>query len=146
MVKVFLPTNCGNAPKVHFIKNMNIAFANNDKDFILDCLAEDFCWLAPGDWEMHSKQVVSEHINNLLGNDIVQITIKNIFTHGNRGASDGLLKLQDGHEIAFCDIYKFNSNNTNSKLTEITTYANQFKPVKARDVHASNLCAKHLVS
>jgi hypothetical protein len=145
MVKVILPANCGNAPKIHFIKNMNIAFANNDKDFILDCLADDFCWIAPGDWEMHSKRVVTEHINNLLGNDIIQITIKIIFTHGDKGASDGLLKLQDGHEIAFCDIYKFNSHSKNSKLIEITTYANQFKPVKTQDENLIAVCKKHKV-
>lgn len=129
MVKVFVEEDCDNAPKKQFIRDITIAYANCDVQKVLAGFTDDVRWSAPGDWEMSGKTVVAESLNHLMSDDIIEMTITNIISHGDRCALNGIIRLKDGHTVAFCDFYRFTSHASDAKIKEITTYIKDFKPL-----------------
>lgn len=48
MAKIQIPSDCGNAPRRLFLKNMYIALANGDLDFITSTIPEEISWETVG--------------------------------------------------------------------------------------------------
>ena len=124
MVKVTIPEDCGNAPKIQFIKDFCIANAKADIKTAMDMLTEDIILEIPGYKTVQGKHAVQK----LLQNDskrsfVTELIIDTIISHGDRGAANGTLKFEDDGVIVFCTIYTFNSHSKNAKLKLIQTYS-----------------------
>jgi hypothetical protein len=52
---------------------------------------------------------------------IAILTIHHVVTHGKAGSVDGILQLQDGGSVAFCDVYEF-TNAKGTAVRAITSY------------------------
>lgn len=60
-------------------------------------------------------------------NEVAEIRIANVITHGDTGAVNGRMKVKDGNVYAFCNVYKFKGHSKGAKVREITSYNIEIK-------------------
>ncbi len=122
MTKIIVDEDCGNAPKILLLRDFNIAFAKQNAEFVLQNLTDNIRWDRVGDKLVEGKDQVAKEVDKMQQTKTAELTIKNIMTHGNVGAVDGITKLDNGKSYAFCDVYRFSSSAKDAKIREITTY------------------------
>jgi hypothetical protein len=123
MIKITIHEDCGNAPKKLFLKDFIVAAASLDSAFIARNTTEDIRWNLVGDRCISGKQDVLTEFQRSRSDDVAELIINTIITHGYNGAADGLLKFKDGKIVAFCDVYQFRASTNNAPIKAITTYA-----------------------
>jgi hypothetical protein len=121
MLKITVGEDCGNAPKKELLRDFNIAFVKGDVDPLLHNITDDICWTMVGDRLFEGKEQVTKMMEEARKTNPTELTINNIITHGNTGAVDGVIKLENGTTYAYCDIYRFGSAK-NVKIKEISSY------------------------
>lgn len=122
MVKVNVQPDCGNAPKKIFLRDFMIAFANYDVSFILDSVADDAVWDVVGSTIANGKTEIEALLKKLLADDLQEMTIATIITHGDTGSVNGTTEAKDGKAQGFCHVCTFSSHGKNAKLKHITSY------------------------
>lgn len=122
MVKITVKKDCGNAPKILFLKDFNIAVVRNDPAFVRSKLTDDVRWRIVGGKDIEGKEKVLEALGKRRNREITELEIQNIITHGYNGAANGLLKFKGGEVLAFCDIYTFQSPRNNAPVKAIISY------------------------
>lgn len=65
MVKITLPEDCGNAPKIQFIKDFCIANAHGDITTVMSMLSDDILLEIPG----YKTAVGKKEVESLLNGD-----------------------------------------------------------------------------
>ena len=123
MAKITVYEDCGNAPKKLFLKNFIVSVVEGDHDFIASNTTDDILWDRIGDERISGKLDVIAELQRLRNNDVTELIVYTIVTHGYFGATNGLLKFKDGKTVAFCDVYQFNASTNNAPIKEIKTYA-----------------------
>lgn len=131
MVKVTGIEDCGNAPRKQILQKLNVAFAKNDDEFILDKMAKNIRWDRVGDTPIQGKDDFAKALKELGNFKTRELVINTVITHGDTGAVEGKLIMEDGSVIAFCDIYKFNGYSKTAKIKEMTYYAVELKSGKS---------------
>src|SRR5690606_14043097 len=145
MAKIISSTNCGNSPKMTFLKEFNIAFAKNNLDFIIENVTDEIVWNIIGDRKIEGREdfmdelkkmkflkefniafaknnldciienVTDEIVWNIIGDRKIEgredfmdelkkmksektteLFIDQILSHGKTGASNGIIKMQNG--------------------------------------------------
>jgi hypothetical protein len=127
MAKITIPIDCGNAPKMQLLKDINIAFAENNNEFILENIADEIQWKRIGDSVLEGKDNFTNVLNELKNFKTKELIVNTIITHGDTGAVEGKMIMEDGSIIAFCDIYKFNGHSKTAKIKEMVSYAVEIK-------------------
>ncbi|MCV9385449.1 nuclear transport factor 2 family protein [Reichenbachiella ulvae] len=112
-LKINCQPNCGNSPKMAFLRDFNLAFARGDVDFILDNVSEDIHWEVIGEGVIEGKEAFGKSIKEMAAFVPEEITIYQIVSHGKQGGLNGELIFPDGKLIAFCDMYEFVSAGKN---------------------------------
>lgn len=112
--------------KEQFLQKVNEAFAKSDIDFIMEHVTDDIEWTVIGDFNLKGKEQFLEALKEMASKEPYQIDIKNIITHGDSAAVDGVMKSPDKKEYAFCDVYKF-SGFKNPKIKNMTSYVLSLK-------------------
>jgi hypothetical protein len=126
MVKIIVPEDCSNAPKKEFIRDFNIAFAENNNDKILDFMADDIMWNLVGNKIVQGKESVRKELESMELGEATELILHTIVTHGNIAAADGIMKFKN-IAIAFCDVYEFTGHDKNTKIKELTSYGIELK-------------------
>lgn len=119
MTHVIIREDCGNSPKNRFVQDLTIAFARRNIPYILDSVSDDICWIRPGEKTLQGKAELAAVLEKL--DRVAEITVYHAFTHGKTGAVNGVMQLENGQSIAFCDVYVF-SNAKGNSVSEVTTY------------------------
>jgi hypothetical protein len=127
MTKVVVGEDCGNSPKALLLRDLNIAFAKNNVPFILEHVTDDITWIMVGDQTIQGKANFAAVLERMKDNEVAEVRLDNIITHGDTGAVNGCLKMKDGNTYAFCDVYKFNGHSKAAKIREITSYNIEIK-------------------
>lgn len=113
--------------KEKLLQQINEAFSKNNTDFIIKHVTDDISWTAVGDFTVNGKEAFSKALKSMQSDKPYHLEIKNIITHGNSAAVDGLMKSSDGNKTyAFCDIYSFEGF-SDPKITEMTSYVIEIK-------------------
>ena len=120
-VNVICTEDCGNAPKKLVLRDLNIAFARNDKAYILEQISDDVVWYIVGSKKVIGKDQFSKELSQMKLKKAIEIEINHIITHGNAAAANGVIRYIKGN-YSFCDVYLFNSFRKNAKIKEITSY------------------------
>lgn len=126
MLKVTINADCGNAPKALLLRDLNIAFARADVEDILDKFTEDIRWQIVGVADLRGKAAVRgalEAMQNVLASELL---IHSIITHGLEGAVNGVITMEQGGSVAFCDVCQFASA-AGKKIKTMTSYAVEIK-------------------
>ena len=121
MTNVMVNADCGNSPKNIFVKDLAIAFARRDTNFILGSTTDDILWNRIGQKPVQGKSDFARALEQIKNDPVEELTIHHVVTHGKAGAVNGLLRSQDGKRRAFCEVYEF-SNAKGSSVREITSY------------------------
>ena len=120
MTKININADCGNSPRKEFLKELNIAFAKGNADFIVDHASEDIIWTIHGDKNIIGKEAFSEEIHVMKQYTADEMTLHNIITHGREASANGEMRMGDA-TYAFCDVYRF-TNTTSMILKEMQSY------------------------
>ncbi|WP_340152922.1 nuclear transport factor 2 family protein [uncultured Marivirga sp.] len=121
MTKIISNLNCGNSPKMGFLKDFNIAFAKGDLEFIEDSVTDEIVWNIIGNKKIEGKQKFAEELEKMKSTKVAELVLNQILSHGKQGAVNGAMKLLKGKEYAFSDFYIFQGAK-GAKLKSITSY------------------------
>jgi len=121
MTKIISSPNCGNSPKMEFLKEFNIAFARGNVEFITESVTDNIVWNIIGDKTIEGKEKFTEELEKMKPRKVSELVLEQILSHGREGASNGIMKMQDGKKYAFSDFYKFKGAK-GIKITQITSY------------------------
>ena len=127
MTKVIVGEDCGNSPKALLLRDLNIAFAKNNATFILEHVTDDITWIMVGDQTIQGKANFTAALERMKDNEVVEVRIDNVITHGDTAAVNGRMKMKDGDAYAFCNVYKFKGHSKSAKIREITSYTIEIK-------------------
>lgn len=122
MIKINSSPDCGNSPKMEFIKKFNIAFAEGDVKFLTESVTDEIVWNMIGDKEIEGKAKFAELLEEMKAETASELTLLQILSHGKEGAANGIIKMKNGKKIAFSDFYQF-KNTKGEKINSITSYA-----------------------
>lgn len=124
-LKVIAPKNCGNSPKMIFIKELNIMMAKNEFQFFFDHITENIKWSILGHQQLNGKDSVINFMESKKDKlVVVELDLQTIISHGPTGAVNGFVTLNDQKRYAYCSIYIFSNNSKTAKIKEMTTYFN----------------------
>jgi hypothetical protein len=123
MVKINVHEDCGNAPKKLFLKDFIVAIVKKDNAFLTRNTTDDVHWNLVGGQPIGGKQEVLTAFQQTRSDEVRELVVNTIVTHGYNGVVEGLLKFKDGRTIAFCDVYLFRASTNNAPIKAITTYA-----------------------
>lgn len=121
MGKISIQTDCGNSPRKLFLKDLNVALANGDKDFLTNNIPQKI------KWEISGKKKVSgqeDYIKTVLHHKLwkaKELVIDTMITHGPDASVSGTVISADNSEYAFCDIYRFKGAG-GTIINSITTF------------------------
>ncbi|MCH7415860.1 nuclear transport factor 2 family protein [Belliella sp. R4-6] len=121
MTKIISSPNCGNSPKMTFLKEFNIAFAKGNLEFIIENVTDEIVWNIIGDRKIEGKKKFTEELGKMKSKKATELIIEQILSHGKEGAANGIMKMQNGKKYAFSDFYVF-KNTKSTDLKSITSY------------------------
>lgn len=121
MTKITVSADCGNAPKREFLKEINIAFAKGDSDFLRENVTDTIVWNIIGDRKIEGKEKFIEELEKMKMEKASELILDRVLTHGKEGAVNGVMKMQNGKKYAFADFYEFNGAK-GTKIKSITSY------------------------
>lgn len=119
MAIISVRADCGNSPKMAFLKEFNIAVAEQDRKFLMESVSDTIIWDIVGDKKIEGKENFAKELEKI--KKIAELTLLQILSHGKEGSVNGLIKQQDGEEYAFSNFYKF-IGAKGSLIKSITTY------------------------
>jgi hypothetical protein len=129
-MKITISPDCGNAPKMEYIKDFNIAFVKGDVATILGFFADDIQWRIVGGKIWNGKKEIETALKTMTNGEPVELIVGNILSHGKLCAANGEIKYFGGNVVAFCDIYTFSSHSKDAKISSLCTYAIDIKKKK----------------
>ncbi|OAN64653.1 DNA-binding protein [Balneola sp. EhC07] len=121
MTKITVKPDCGNAPKKELLKQLNIAFARANSNFLADIVSDDIEWDIMGDQKVSGKEQFTRKLETLKSEKVSELMLDRILTHGKEGAANGIIKMENGNEYAFSDFYEF-TGAKGTKVRSITSY------------------------
>lgn len=119
MTRIIKSEDCGNSPKNIFLQELIIALARGNSKFIMESITGDIQWNIIGDRVIHGKENLAQALKT--SEQVKELTIHHITSHGKAGAVNGTQKYRNGKTIAFCNVYEF-SNTKGTLVKEITSY------------------------
>ena len=122
MTTITVQESCGNAPKKALLRDFNVAFAENDAEFILANVSDDVVWTIVGDREIQGRGEFADSVEAMTDVDVAALTIDHVITHGTTASVDGTVRLDDGAVYAFCDVYEFSSQAKDAKIRSMMSY------------------------
>lgn len=113
--------DCGNSQKKEFLKDINIAFAKGNPDFIAGSVTEKIVWNIIDDRKIEGKERFTEELEKMKTEKASELILERILTHGKEGDVSGIMKMRNGKKYAFSDFYEF-SGAKGAKVKSITSY------------------------
>ncbi|XCF04795.1 nuclear transport factor 2 family protein [Tamlana crocina] len=121
MTKIISSPNCGNSPKMEFLKQFNIAFAEGNVTFLKDSVTDDIIWNIIGDKKIEGRANFVKALEELQPVKASELMIDQILSHGKEGAINGWMTMENGKKYAFSDFYVFQGAK-GEKIKAITSY------------------------
>lgn len=121
MTKITTTINCGNSPKMEFIKQFNSAFAQGDVEFLAENVTDEIVWNILGDKKITGMENFVKALEQMKAEKVSELILEQILSHGKEGAASGIMKMENGNDYAFSDFYIFN-NAKGTKVKSITSY------------------------
>lgn len=121
MTKILCRPNCGNSPKMEFLKEFNIAFAEGNVAFLKRGVTDDIVWNIIGDKKIEGKANFEKVLEELRSMKTSELMIDQILSHGKEGAANGWMTMENGKKYAFSDFYVFQGAK-GEKIKALTSY------------------------
>lgn len=121
MSKILSSPNCGNSPKMEFLKQFNIAFAEWNIAFLTKNVTDNIVWNIIGDKKVEGIKAFTKELEKMQSIKASELRIDQILSHGKEGAANGVKTMENGKEYAFSGFYVFQSAK-GVKIKAITSY------------------------
>jgi len=121
MTKIIASPNCSNSPKMEFLKQFNIAFAEGHVAFLTENVTDDIAWNIIGDRKIEGIKAFTAELEKMQSVKASELILNQILSHGKEGAVNGLMTMENGNRYAFSDFYIFQSTK-GEKVKAITSY------------------------
>ena len=121
MTKIIASPNCGNSPKMEFLKQFNIAFAEGNVEFLIEGVTEGIVWNVIGDKKIEGIEAFTAELERIQAVKASELKLNQILSHGKEGAANGMMIMENGNKYAFSDFYVFQSTK-GEKIKTITSY------------------------
>lgn len=123
MVRIITVEDCGNAPKKQIIRDFLTALAERNTENAVQLIDNEICLHAPNQSKMVGLESVMRYLQQkLIGENVEQLKIDNILSHGNQCAANGSMNRQNGTTTWFSAFFLFDGYRKNAKIKEITLY------------------------
>ena len=119
MTKIISSEDCGNSPKNIFVQELTIALGSGNVNSVLNRVTDDIRWTIVGEKVIQGKDHLAEALEK--ENNVLELTVHHVATHGRAGAVNGTRKFKDKNEQGFCHVYEFRDTKGTS-IKEITSY------------------------
>jgi hypothetical protein len=126
MAETEIKADC-NTPLKEKVRDFNIAFANNDTEAIIGFVGEKIRWEMIGYKSVKSSPAMRAELESMAGPKPLRLTLRTITQEAGRCAADGTLGFDDGTSVAFCDVYLFDGETADAKITELYSYGIHIK-------------------
>ncbi|MGP5195759.1 nuclear transport factor 2 family protein [Arthrobacter rhombi] len=120
MVSIHEEPDCGNSPRKEILRDLMVALAQRDVEHLDVVLAEDVSWTVVGERTETGREAAREMALALP--EVDELTFGTFLTHGRGAGVDGVLRLADGTETAFCHVLRFKSTAKTAKVANINSY------------------------
>lgn len=117
-MKISLPPDCGNAPRMVLIGEFVENWAGGNADAVAGGLADDVRWTVIGKGTYTGPQSLEAAIPLSRPS---RVEVHTIVTHGRLASCDGYLE-KGASRVAFSHVFRFVSTSKTAKIAEIRTY------------------------
>lgn len=100
MVVIREEPDCGNAPRKTIVRDLVVALAMKDTDFVAPLIAGDVSWTVIGEQHLVGGPAILVWISGLPV--VSEVVFGSLLTHGHEASVDGVLELSDGTKLGFC--------------------------------------------
>ncbi|WP_421809838.1 nuclear transport factor 2 family protein [Flagellimonas sp.] len=121
MTKIISKPNCGNSPKMAFLKEFNSAFVKANVKFLLNNVTDDIVWTIVGNGKIEGKEQFADALEQMTTENISELFLDQILSHGKEGAVRGTMVTRNGKQYAFSDFYEF-KRAKGEKIKTMTSY------------------------
>ena len=126
MVKIVIEADCGNSPKMGFVKDFNVAFAEGNIPFLADSVSDDIVWDQVGDTIIEGKDGFVKALESMSTQKTAELILTTVMSHGKLAAANGQIMMENGKQYSFCDVYHFTSAK-GSTIKSIQSYVIQLE-------------------
>lgn len=117
-MKVKLPTDCGNAPRIGIVGAFVVNWAAGDTEAVSEWLADDANWTLVGEVTSRGPEAVREICPPFTPE---RVEVVSVVTHGRLASCDGYLEAE-GRRIDFSHAIRFASTSKAAKIAELRSY------------------------
>ncbi|MBU9721702.1 MULTISPECIES: hypothetical protein [Bacillaceae] len=121
-MQLIIPKGCDNAPRKQIVIDFTLALLGQPND-INEYVHESIVWhQLKENIKIEGECSFITTLQN--GNkDIVDcLEIYQVITHGKFASINGVISLENGSKIDFCDVYMFSNSSKSGKVKEIKSY------------------------
>ncbi|PBB04647.1 hypothetical protein [Salimicrobium humidisoli] len=122
-MELIIPKGCDNAPRKQILIDFTVAIIKQQDDIIKEFADESIIWYQLKD----NKKITGR--NSFItflqekNKEIVDcLEIYQVITHGKDASINGVISLENGTKIDFCDVYQFSNAAKSGKVKEIKSY------------------------
>lgn len=120
MVTIREEPDCGNAPRKTIVRDLVVALAMKDIDFVASLITGDASWVLVGEPRLVGGPAILARISGLPS--VSAVVFGSLLTHGRGASVDGVLELSDGKKMGFCHVLRFAGAGKAAKLIGVNSY------------------------
>ena len=111
--------------KEDFLRKVNQAFVDGDRQFLLEAIADDICWDIVGEKTVSGKSEFSDALELMQEMPPIQIDIHKVVIEENSGVVTGIVvgrnHMGQKKNFGFCDIYELQQSDR-MRIEKMTSY------------------------
>lgn len=116
-MKIHIPSDCGNAPRIGVVSDFVSAWAKNDVELLAGWVTDDVTWLMIGTGSSIGSDALADAVPGI---EADALHLQSVITHGRLAACDGYL--EGDTRLFFSHVFRFKNTAKTSKIAEIRTY------------------------
>lgn len=117
-MRIKLPTDCGNAPRIAILGDFITNWAQGDTDAVAEWLTDDATWSLAGE-RTHSGQDLVDRVRPGVSPEYLEVT--SIITHGRLTSCDGFIQTGSAR-MYFSHVFRFASTSKTAKVKDARSY------------------------
>ncbi|MGM8365457.1 hypothetical protein ACLIBG_08215 [Virgibacillus sp. W0181] len=122
-MKLIIPKGCDNAPRKQVLIDFTVAILKQQNEIIKEFADESLIWYQLKDNKKIEGQSSFITLMQKENKDIVDcLEIYQVITHGKFASINGVISLDNGTKIDFCDVYMFSNTAKSGKVKEVKSY------------------------
>ncbi|MFC3419604.1 hypothetical protein ACFOLA_08970 [Salinicoccus hispanicus] len=122
-MKLIIPTGCDNAPRKQIVIDFTVALLEQKNEIIKEYAEASVIWYQlKDDRKIENRSSLITTLQDVNKDTINCLEIYHVITHGKSASINGVISLENGTKIDFCDVYVFSNTAKSGKVKEIKSY------------------------